>query len=253
MKSSPSAREPEGFLFTIREICDERRNGLGFFFFFWFIFRPRLTHNLNTRQGLSLVHTPLLDAAAEHVRRLYATPALSRYIYHNLKHTESVVAAVDEICSALNVAPGDREMLMLAAWFHDVGHVEGSEGHEKRSAKMAEEFLLRHRYDRKRIDGVISAIAATKMPQSPSNKLDEILCDADLSYVGSPDAIGMTELLRREWEMLNGRKYTEKEWVMINVEFFSTHQFHTSFGKNHFEHNRLRTLRYFEEKLSELP
>ena len=44
----------------------------------------------------------------------------------------------------LDVQEADIRNLKIAAWFHDIGHIETWEGHEEVSAKYAQEYLRKH-------------------------------------------------------------------------------------------------------------
>ena len=52
---------------------------------------------------------------------------------------------------------------------------------------MAREILPAYGLTRDQIDTICGMIMATRIPQSPSNQLERILCDADLDYLGRDD------------------------------------------------------------------
>ena len=56
-------------------------------------------------------------------------------VYHNFDHTLLVVEAVNEIALAENISESDKEILLIAAWFHDVGFVKNHKNHEEESKK----------------------------------------------------------------------------------------------------------------------
>ena len=69
--------------------------------------------------------------------------------------------------------------------------------------RHGEKLLPEFGYSETEIDTICGMILATKFPQQPHNRLEEIMCDADLDYLGRPDffSIGNTlfeELKSRE-------------------------------------------------------
>jgi len=187
-----------------------------------------------------------------HVEQLYALPPLNSYIYHNLDHTRSVVAAIQLLANDIDLPEEEKEIGVVAAWLHDIGHVGGSTGHEERSARMAREFLTGIGYPSPMIDRVCDTILATRLPQNPRNELERLICDADLSYLGTSDALRQAELLREEWEMLRGKAYGEEEWLRINIGFFDAHQYHTNAARKRYEKIRAENLQILKKKLSKV-
>ena len=59
-------------------------------------------------------------------------------VYHNQNHTLQVVNASNEIALVENVSDEDLEILLLAAWFHDIGFTDGFVEHEERSKAIVD-------------------------------------------------------------------------------------------------------------------
>lgn len=72
---------------------------------------------------------------------------LPNRLFHNWNHTLQVVAAVKEICLFENITTEDEKLLVIAAWFHDVGHISCYEGHEEISQKIAKNYLEKQSFD----------------------------------------------------------------------------------------------------------
>jgi adenylate cyclase len=66
----------------------------------------------------------------------------------------------------------------------------------------------------------------TQMPPKPRNKLEEIMCDADLDYLGRSDMIPVSTLLFRELKEYN-KIGSWNEWNRMQIKFISNHQYHT--------------------------
>ena len=63
------------------------------------------------------------------------------FVYHNLAHTQRVVSKAKELIDESDITEDDAELLLVGAWFHDIGFTKTIEGHEKQSAIIASEFL----------------------------------------------------------------------------------------------------------------
>ena len=146
--------------------------------------------------------------------------------YHNIKHTIDVVTQVELI--GLGEAVSDEELLLLktAALFHDSGHILGYKDHERFGTLIAREILPDYYYTQKQIDKICELIYATEMPPKPKNLLEEIICDADLDYLGRSDMIPVSTLLYRELKEYNMVK-SWNEWNRLQIKFISNHQYYT--------------------------
>jgi hypothetical protein len=68
---------------------------------------------------------------------------------------------------------------------------------------------------------------ATKIPQNPKSHLEEIICDADLNYLGRDDFFSIEEKLYEEMLAFGYIKNTE-EWNKVQVDFMRNHHYFTS-------------------------
>lgn len=155
----------------------------------------------------------------------------TNYWYHNLAHTQRVVAKVEEISEGLNLTKLDIENLQIAAWFHDTGYTVGCNNHEEESVKIATLFLKKHAFTEDRISLINAIILATKINVEPKNILEEIIKDADTAHVASKNFTEITSLLRKEWELSTNKKYTNAEWIATNVSFLTQkHRYYTNYA-----------------------
>ncbi|MEJ0102540.1 MAG: Pycsar system effector family protein [Bacteroidota bacterium] len=69
------------------------------------------------------------------------------------------------------------------------------------------------------------------MPQTPTNLLEEIICDADLFHLGTDDFKQKNKLLRKELVNLGGEELSKKQWKKKNTHFLESHQYFTSYGR----------------------
>lgn len=152
-------------------------------------------------------------------------------LFHNLNHTINVVDGVQVIGQYHDVSKSELEILTLAAWFHDTGHIITYEGHEAESQQIADSFLKKHQYPAQKLKLVLSCIAATKMPQRPSEQLQAILCDADLYHLTFWEYPFLQQQLREEQERVHHTSHTDQEWNKLNLHFLEDHHYHTDYGR----------------------
>lgn len=195
------------------------------------------------------MNNPLLGKASEFVFKLFKDNLPLCHVYHDYKHTQEVVETTEQICEGLNVIDSEREALMFAAWFHDVGFIDTIENHEEKSTEIAEKFLRENNYPSDGIEIVKECILVTRVSRQPKNLLEEIIRDADISHFGKESFIARNDLLRSEWETCEGRTFTELEWLKSTHNFFVSHPFYTQYSKTEFELQRKKNLHYLEKMI----
>lgn len=181
-------------------------------------------------------------------------------VYHNFDHTVEVVNAAFEIGKAENISNKEMEALLLAAWFHDTGNIKGYENHEEESKKIAIHFLEGKGFEQDKLAEIEALIDATKMPQQPKSKLEEIICDADMVHLASKDFKEKSELLKLEWELLGYKDLSEFEWCCENDSFLTKHTFFTNYAYENFNSQKVKNflklkkdLKKMKEKSTEKP
>lgn len=189
----------------------------------------------------------ILDAAAAHVRALLNARAPAWAIYHNVEHTQGTVDAARDIADGSKLDRAETEIVLLAAWFHDAGYIDGAEGHEERSAAIAREFLAARGYPSDRTEAVVRCILATRIPHRPTDILEQVLCDADMAHLGKKRFFRKNELLRMEMERREGRPMTDAEWLTHSTDFVAAHRYHTKYAMAEFHDRKIRNLLRMQE------
>jgi hypothetical protein len=93
-------------------------------------------------------------------------------------------------------------------------------------------------------------ILSTRIPQKPSNLLEEIMCDSDLSHIGKKEFTSRSQLLRIEWDNMLGKKFSDYEWLKINIDFLLGNNFYTKYAKSLYDKQRKENLAKLQRKLS---
>jgi predicted metal-dependent HD superfamily phosphohydrolase len=172
-----------------------------------------------------------LAEAEEFVVSALATGLSPTLYYHGLHHTLDVVEAADRIARDEGITdPESLDLLRTAAFFHDVGFLSVYKGHEETGCDYARQVLPRFHYEPAQIDLICGMIMATRIPQLPQTKLEEILADADLDYLGRDD---FEPISRSLFEELKAREMVADEmaWNRIQVGFLENHQYWTATTK----------------------
>jgi putative nucleotidyltransferase with HDIG domain len=196
------------------------------------------------------INNEVVKESAKYVSDYLSLNLDSKFTYHNLSHTLYVVKAAEMIGSSMKIENHQKRVLLVAAWFHDIGYTQQIDNHETAGASIAEKFLLEKNVDREDIDMVKSCILSTHYPQKPGGILQSILCDADMMHLSDKAFIDVGLSLRREWELTKNKKFTDAEWYDLNIQFVAAHRYHTSFAIKNLESHKNKNLKKLSSKLN---
>jgi uncharacterized protein len=148
--------------------------------------------------------------------------------YHCVEHTLDVLDATRWLADAEKIEPHHKALLETAALYHDAGMIIQYKDHESASILIAEQVLPGFGYSVSEIDKISSLILVTRLPQRPSNHLEQVICDADLDYLGRDDFFINSFKLRLEWQTNGIRNTSLPEWFDIQIHFLEEHHYFTS-------------------------
>jgi len=191
---------------------------------------------------------PLLEQVKQYVISYFDVHHDPDLIYHNLRHTKDVVAATTQIANHYQLSDEDFFAVISAAWFHDTGYFTDKKDHESKSVGLATHFLKQHKVEQPVIDKVAGCILATKMPQSPADLLQQIICDADLFHLGTDDFRDKNKLLRKEMEAIKKHDIDKDEWRGYNIEFLQGHEYYTDYCRLLLNDQKQKNLQKLIEK-----
>ena len=167
--------------------------------------------------------------------------------YHKADHTKEVVAATKRLAIAEKIEGDDYTYLLTAALFHDAGFLEGYDNHEMLSCQMTRTTLPEYEDSTEDIEAICKLIMATKIPQRPTGKLEKILCDADLYYLGTDQYLPTSEQLFIELNN-KGEKIKWEEWEKKQVIFLRTHKYFTKTALQELTLEKSKNLRLYTTK-----
>jgi adenylate cyclase len=170
--------------------------------------------------------------------------------YHNVKHTVDVVTEVELIGWAEGLDDEGILMLKTAALFHDAGHTIAYDEHEYHGTELAKKFLPDYGYSEEQIEKICDIIMATKLPPQPKDIFQEIICDADLDYLGRSDMIPVSNTLFKELHEQN-KIGTLNEWNKLQLKFISGHSYFTKTARSLREVNKQKQIERIRKLITE--
>lgn len=145
--------------------------------------------------------------------------------YHNIAHTLDVLKQCEAIARESGITDSeDLLLLKVSALYHDTGFLYCYKGHEEKSCELATQELPQFGFSSKQIERICNMIRATRLPQSPTNTLEKIICDADLDYLGRKDFFSIGEGLFQEF-IYQKVVANELEWNQLQVRFLENHEY----------------------------
>ena len=171
----------------------------------------------------------------------------SRLGYHNITHTLDVLEQAEVLAGQEKIIDKhDLLLLKTAAVFHDSGFLFVYKNHEEKGCEIASESL-RNIFSEEDIKKVCGMIMATKIPQSPTTLLEQIICDADLDYLGRNDFEPISRNLYKEFLTF---KIIPKDmiWDHIQIRFFESHHYFTGTSISKRNEKKMKHLKILKER-----
>lgn len=195
----------------------------------------------------------IIEQAEDFVYKLLKDKLSDSFLYHNFNHTLSVVKAVKTIATAQSVTEHDMELLLLAAWFHDTGYVNGCEKHEAGSAVIAENFLEERNCKPEDIAMISSLIRATTKGYIPATDLEKIMRDADYFHLAEKDYLLSAEFLKQELKHALNTDFTDLEWAKENLNFLTNHhRFFSEYALQHWQPKKEKNIQKIQKRIYQL-
>jgi class 3 adenylate cyclase/predicted metal-dependent HD superfamily phosphohydrolase len=188
--------------------------------------------------------------AERHIMKILQKGLSDKLYYHSIGHTKDVVKAVERIALLEGVTDEGLFLLKSAATFHDAGFVEQYEQNEPIGVRYAEDILPKYGYTEQHIETIRELIYVTQIPHKPKNNLEEIICDADLDYLGRDDFHEIADRLRLELREF-GKLNSDRAWDQIQVDFLLSHTYFTETAIKSRNDKKLKNLEEIKERLKQ--
>jgi predicted metal-dependent HD superfamily phosphohydrolase len=167
--------------------------------------------------------------------------------YHNITHTLDVLEQAEVLAKQEKVTDKhDLLLLKTAAVFHDSGFLFVYKNHEEKGCEIAFESL-KNVFSEEDIKKVCGMIMATKIPQTPNTLLEQIICDADLDYLGRNDFEPISRNLYKEFIIF---KIIPEDiiWDHVQIKFFESHHYFTGTSVSKRNGEKLKHLNILKER-----
>jgi len=150
--------------------------------------------------------------------------------FHHLDYAKKIYDQSFLLCRSEEIEQEDRLLIRTAALMLFTGLTQAYQNFENRSSVLTREILPEFGYSETQIDHISNLILATKMPFEPSSKLDTILIDARMEYLGWPD---YTDQIKRLYQELKeaGSKINGQQFKKHQLELLYKFEFYTLAAK----------------------
>ncbi len=171
--------------------------------------------------------------------------------FHNLKHTQTVVARTKEIAGHYDLSEKEMLILFTAAWFHDTGHLFTEPAkHEAMSVEIMRKFMTPETDDPDLIKEIEKTILSTKAPRNPTTLLQQILCDADTYHLGTKEFKGSNKAAMDEYKLKTGN-LDKRKFNSDTIQMLATHQYYTKYCKELLTKRKIQNMKKLKNKLEE--
>lgn len=188
----------------------------------------------------------LIDKYLNAIIRAYAS---TQRHYHNLEHIYNMLQLIDEV----ELEEGEKEVVQLATFFHDVVYVPGRKDNEEISADYATKVLTILNIIPALQEKVKSLILQTKNHHSnePLDRLIQVFLDIDLAVLGSGEKLyeAYSNGIRKEFHAMDKSKYLKGRKLFLESMLSSDFIYHTPEFRNQLETNARINL---ENELAEI-
>lgn len=182
----------------------------------------------------------------------YQDNVSSLLFYHSIEHTRLVASVSAKICDAEKLDTRNKEIVEVAAWFHDIGHAVSLSDHETESCNIARTFLLGKGIDEDFIREVEKCICSTKIGAKKTTLNEKIIGDADNAHTGMENFMEISNLLRKEMCNFVERKCSKLEYWKQTLKFMKDIEFLTTYAKENLEPVKVQNIKKVEKRIKKL-
>jgi len=149
--------------------------------------------------------------------------------YHGVRHTLNALKVCETYLKYEKIKGENTKLIRIGILLHDIGFTVSTKNHENHSVIIAKKLMVECGFSLTHIKIIEGLILATKIPQKPKNKLENIICDVDLDYLGGNNFYKIAHQLFKEVKEYTSIS-TQKEWNAVQINFLANHKYYTSFA-----------------------
>ena len=193
-----------------------------------------------------------LDRIRDFIIKELTSKSLGDCYYHGSEHSLEVEqACIDISKNEDSLTAREIELIRVASLSHDIGHIESMHDHEILGCNFIIRTMPNFGYTEADISLVTSLILVTKFPHKPKTLLENIICDADLSYIGTDKYSCQAEKLKKELVELHNYIFEdEKKWIEFQVNFLEKHVFFTKYAREKYNPTKEKIIENLKNKLT---
>jgi hypothetical protein len=168
------------------------------------------------------------------------------FLFHSYAFVNENIKACKEIAKAEGLGKAELLPGLLAVVFIDAGVADDQElSHQGLIDRFAQEAVLPPDIEK----SFLHYLQFLRAPSVPQNKLEQILSDGVNVYLGLPDALERSDLLRIETEKVSHKVFEDEEWLELVREKFTAHPFYTDYARENFGVQRRKNYYELERRL----
>ncbi len=176
----------------------------------------------------------------------------SLLLYHSIEHTRFVAEMAAKMAETEKLDERDTNIVITAAWLHDIGHGVSIENHEEESCNIARELLSKMGADDEFIAEVEKCICSTRPDTEKNNIKEKILYDADHAHTGKENFMDISNLYRKELNNFKDKSSSKLEYWKVTLEFITNVTFFTRYAKENLEEVRKQNIGNVEKRIEKL-
>jgi HD superfamily phosphodiesterase len=198
---------------------------------------------------MSKINDLLVAESENYISALLSEKLPENIIFHNYDHVLLVKKYAEIIGEDAGLKAEELNILRVCALFHDAGYINSFEKYNEESIVIATAFLAEHEVDQQTTGHIAEIIRATKLPQNPKDKIAEVLCDADMMYIASENAIEQFDLQYDETALQKTNFEKRPVYEKRTIEFLATHTYFTEYGKTILQPKKEITSKRLSERM----
>ncbi|MBS3071672.1 hypothetical protein J4408_01640 [Candidatus Pacearchaeota archaeon] len=180
--------------------------------------------------------------------RSYKDKYMPQLPYHNKRHADDVEFEFTRLATLEGISQYDINIGRSAAIGHDLVQIVGDKYNEEKTANLIMVTYPLFGYTLEETKRIAEMIPATKMPSSPKNHLEQILCDADIANLGRLDFLERNTEVKAELGVKDD--YT---WYIGTLKFLENTQFYTASARKLYGEQREKNIAYLKEIINKFP
>ncbi len=189
----------------------------------------------------------LIESTLDYARIFFSKYG-GRFVFHNFSYIETNVDATREIGKAEGYKRGHYEMGVLAIILKDLGTAD-SEDTALDNKKIIQAFIEQAAFTASQVDQLNYYIGFLRNGSSSRPGVEEVIRDGADIFLALPDAVERLGLLRMEREDVNGKSYSDVEWLELCSRYWMSREYQTGYAREKYGHRRLKNFQEIGNRL----